>query len=84
MPRLLEWTELRGSLHNHSTWSDGRQSLEEIVAAMQELGCAYWAVTDHSNSSFVAHGLDPARLREQLRAMRAECGLAAEGLDFRC
>jgi DNA polymerase (family 10) len=84
VPRLLEWTELRGSLHNHSNWSDGRQSLEEIVAAMQELGCAYWAVTDHSKSSFVAHGLDPARLREQLRAIAAlNATLAAEGNDFR-
>ena len=84
VPRLLEWTELRGSLHNHSNWSDGRQSLEEIVAAMQELGCAYWAVTDHSKSSFVAHGLDPARLREQLRAIAAlNASLAAEGNDFR-
>ena len=84
VPRLLEWTELRGSLHNHSTWSDGRQSLEEIVAGMQELGCAYWAVTDHSKSSFVAHGLDPARLREQLRAIAVlNAALAAEGNDFR-
>jgi DNA polymerase (family X) len=71
LPRLLEWTELRGSLHNHSNWSDGRQTLEEIAAYMSELGCEYWGITDHSRSSFVAHGLDEARLRDQQRAVAA-------------
>jgi DNA polymerase (family X) len=65
-PRLLEWTHLKGSLHNHSNWSDGRGSLEEIARAMHDLGCAYWAITDHSKSSFQANGLQPARLRQQL------------------
>jgi DNA polymerase (family 10) len=84
LPRLLEWTELRGSLHNHSTWSDGRQSLEQIVTEMEELGCEYWAVTDHSKSSFVAHGLDRGRLEEQLRAVaEVNAKLAAEGREFR-
>jgi DNA polymerase (family 10) len=84
VPRLLEWTELRGSLHNHSTWSDGRQSLEQIAAEMQELGCEYWAITDHSKSSFVAHGLDPARLQEQQQAIGAvNAKLAADGCEFR-
>ncbi|HVU99847.1 MAG TPA: helix-hairpin-helix domain-containing protein, partial [Verrucomicrobiae bacterium] len=45
IPRLIEWTDLKGSLHNHSTWSDGRQSPKEIGRAMQELGLAYWAIT---------------------------------------
>ncbi len=84
LPRLLEWTELRGSLHNHSNWSDGRQTLEQIVHEMQELGCDYWAVTDHSRSSFVAHGLDTERLRQQLRAIADwNASLAAAGRDFR-
>jgi len=42
VPRLVEWTDLRGSLHNHSNWSDGRDTLEEIAAYMIELGCDYW------------------------------------------
>ena len=70
LPRLLEWTELRGSLHNHSNWSDGRGSLAEIAQAMRDLGCAYWAITDHSRSSFQAHGLEPERLRRQLAEIR--------------
>ena len=84
LPRLLEWTDLRGSLHNHSNWSDGHQTLEQIAAAVQELGCGYWAVTDHSKSSFVAHGLDAVRVRQQLRAIAdLNAGLEAEGNDFR-
>jgi len=83
-PRLLEWTELKGSLHNHSNWSDGRQTLEEIAAMARGLGCGYWAITDHSRSSFVANGLDEPRLRQQLEALaRVNESLAAEGEDFR-
>jgi DNA polymerase (family 10) len=84
IPRLLEWTQLKGSLHNHSNWSDGHCSLEEIAGYMQELGCAYWAITDHSKSSFQANGLQPERLRQQIGAIRAlNEKLAAEGADFR-
>src|SRR5688572_15790460 len=61
LPRLLEWTELKGSLHNHSCWSDGHNRLEEIAEFMQELGCAYWAITDHSKASFQANGLQEDR-----------------------
>jgi DNA polymerase (family 10) len=84
LPRLVEWTDLRGSLHNHSTWSDGHQSLEEVAAYAQELGCAYWAVTDHSRSSFQAHGLEPARLRDQIKAIKElNEKLADDGSEFR-
>jgi DNA polymerase (family 10) len=83
IPRLLEWTQLRGSLHNHSNWSDGRGSLEEIAAFMRELGCAYWAITDHSKSSFQANGLTAERLRQQIGEIQALNGkLADEGGDF--
>lgn len=84
LPRLLEWTELRGSLHNHSNWSDGHGSLEDIARHMSELGCAYWAITDHSKSSFQAHGLEPSRVRQQLKEIKdLNRRLADEGLDFR-
>ncbi len=82
--RQLEWTDLKGSLHNHSNWSDGRHTLEDIAEYMQELGCAYWAITDHSKSSFQAHGLEPERLREQIKAVRKiNERLADEGSEFR-
>jgi DNA polymerase (family 10) len=82
--RLLEWTDLKGSLHNHSTWSDGRQAPEDIAKSMSELGLAYWGVTDHSQSSFQANGLDPARLRRQLKEIQQiNQRLADEGSEFR-
>lgn len=84
LPKLIEWTDLRGSLHNHSTWSDGHHRLEDIAAYAQELGCDYWAVTDHSKSSFQAHGLDAARLRDQIKAIQQHNQkLAEDGADFR-
>lgn len=66
LPRLLEWTDLKGSLHNHSDWSDGKQTLEQVAEAAVECGFAYWAVTDHSRSSYIANGLDEDRLAKQL------------------
>jgi DNA polymerase (family X) len=84
LPRLLEWTDLKGSLHNHSTWSDGHQRPEEIAKAMQELGLAYWGVTDHSKSSFQANGLDVARVRQQLKEIASiNARLADKGSAFR-
>ena len=84
LPRLIEWTDLKGSLHNHSTWSDGHQCPEEIAKAMRELGLAYWGITDHSKSSFQANGLDATRVRQQLKEIAAiNATLAKEGTDFR-
>jgi DNA polymerase (family 10) len=84
IPRLIEWTDLRGSLHNHSNWSDGHNPLEEIVAYMQALGCEYWAITDHSKASWQANGLDAERLRRQIKEIREiNQRLESEGADFR-
>ena len=84
LPRLIEWTDLKGALHNHSTWSDGHNRLEEIAEYMEELGLAYWAITDHSKSSFQAKGLDAKRVREQIKEIKKINGqLAERGSDFR-
>ena len=84
IPRLIEWTDLKGSLHNHSDWSDGRESLEEIAEHMNGLGCAYWAITDHSKASFQANGLDPSRIKKQIKAIaEANQKLEDGGKDFR-
>jgi DNA polymerase (family 10) len=84
LPNLIEWTDLRGSLHNHSTWSDGHEPIEEIAEKAKELGLAYWAITDHSKSSFQAHGLEPARVREQLKIIAdLNQKLADAGSEFR-
>lgn len=84
LPKLIEWTDLKGALHNHSTWSDGRNSLEEIAGHMEDLGLEYWAITDHSKSSFQANGLGATRLRQQiLEIKRVNEKLAARGSRFR-
>jgi DNA polymerase (family 10) len=84
LPKLIEWTNLKGALHNHSNWSDGRNTLKEIAAYMEDLGLQYWAITDHSKSSFQANGLDVKRLREQrLEIARINEEIAARGSGFR-
>jgi DNA polymerase (family X) len=84
LPKLIVWTDLRGALHNHSTWSDGHNTLEEIARFMDDLGLEYWAITDHSKSSFQANGLDAKRLRAQIKAIKSiNEGLEARGNDFR-
>ncbi|MBI3852998.1 MAG: DNA polymerase/3'-5' exonuclease PolX [Verrucomicrobia bacterium] len=84
LPKLIEWTDLRGALHNHSTWSDGHNRTEEIAKFMENLGLEYWAITDHSKSSFQANGLDAKRVREQLKEIKKiNDRLAERGSDFR-
>ncbi len=84
LPRLIEWADLKGALHNHSNWSDGHNTLEEIAEFMDGLGLEYWAITDHSQSSFQANGLDALRLRQQLAEVkRINARLADEGRSFR-
>lgn len=84
IPRLVEWTDLKGSLHNHSTWSDGHQHPVDIARCMSDLGLSYWAVTDHSGSSVQANGLNADRLRKQLKEIAlVNAELEGEGSDFR-
>ncbi|HEY1771036.1 MAG TPA: DNA polymerase/3'-5' exonuclease PolX [Chthoniobacterales bacterium] len=97
LPRLLEPENLRGTFHCHTSASDGRNSLEEMAAAAQDLGLQYLGIADHSRSSIQAGGLDQARLRAQGAAIRklnksfdgfrlfagVECDILRDGsLDF--
>jgi DNA polymerase (family 10) len=84
LPKLVEWSDLKGALHNHSNWSDGHNTLEEIAEFMDGLGLEYWAITDHSKASFQANGLDATRLREQIQEIGAlNKKFADDGRDFR-
>jgi DNA polymerase (family X) len=65
LPRLVEVADVKGDLHAHTTATDGRNSLEDMVAAAQALGFEYLAITEHSRRQAMAHGLDPERLRRQ-------------------
>ncbi len=69
LPRLLELDDLRGDLHMHTTATDGRASLSDMVAAAKKRGYSYIAITDHSKRVTMAHGLDAKRLREHWRAI---------------
>ena len=71
LPELLELEDLKGCFHNHTTASDGRNTLEEIAAEADKRGWQYLGVADHSKSSFQANGLDEARLEKQVQAIRA-------------
>ena len=70
LPDLVEFTDLRGDLHAHTDWSDGRHTLQEMVNAAKAQGLEYFAITDHSVSSVVANGLDQKRLLEQVKQVR--------------
>lgn len=62
---LLSLEDIRGDLHMHTTWSDGAQSLEEMVKKVKSMGYSYMAITDHSKYLRVANGLNEERLRKQ-------------------
>ena len=65
IPRLVEWTQLRGTFHCHTTASDGKNTLAEMADEAHELGLDYLGIADHSKASFQANGLDEQRLAEQ-------------------
>ncbi len=65
LPTLLAPSDIRGLFHVHSTWSDGKATLEEIFRRAVELGHAYIGITDHSPAAAYASGLSSERVREQ-------------------
>jgi DNA polymerase (family X) len=69
LPELVSTADIRGDLHVHTDWSDGRDSLEAMVSAAEALGYEYVAITDHSASALVARGLDADRLERQRAAI---------------
>jgi DNA polymerase (family 10) len=71
LPRLIEPEDLRGAFHNHTTASDGRNTLLEMIGAAQDLGWEYFGLADHSKSSFQANGLSEERLLAQVEEIRA-------------
>src|SRR5699024_9947515 len=62
---LVNQKDIRGDLHMHTTWSDGAQSVEEMVQQAQRKGYEFIAITDHSKFLRVADGLNETRLRKQ-------------------
>jgi DNA polymerase (family 10) len=65
LPHLLEADDIKGVFHNHTTYSDGTNSVEEMARAAKALGLKYLGLADHSQSLTVANGLSPQRVRQQ-------------------
>lgn len=98
LPNFVEFADLRGAFHNHTTASDGRNTLVEMVSAAQALGWEYLGIADHSKSSVQAKGLTEERVLQQVQEIRAlnasgrfktqvfsgtECDILPDGrLDF--
>ncbi|MBM3946211.1 MAG: DNA polymerase/3'-5' exonuclease PolX [SAR202 cluster bacterium] len=70
LPRLLELGDLKGDLHVHSDWTDGRDPIEVMLAAAKARGYEYVALTDHSVGRGIANGLSVERLRGQRTFVR--------------
>ena len=97
LPRLIEWTDLCGAFHCHTTASDGKNTLREMALAAKEWGLDYLGIADHSKSSYQANGLTEERLLQQQEEIQqlnkelapfrlftgTECDILKEGsLDF--
>ncbi len=70
LPDLVEVSDIRGDLHVHTNWSDGRGTIESMAEAAIELGYEYLVFCDHSGSLKVANGLSPERLKGKIQAVR--------------
>ncbi len=65
LPELIQLEDMRGDLQMHSTWSDGKNSIEEMLEGCVAKGYEYFAMTDHSKALAMTGGLDAKRLRQQ-------------------
>lgn len=93
LPTLLEWDDLRGDLHMHTTASDGKVDAEAMAAAARDAGLDYVVITDHSPALAMVNGLDNRRALEHADHVRAldrrvkgirvlagiECDILADG-----
>lgn len=97
LPRLVELSDLTGTFHNHTTWSDGSNSVEEMARAAKAMGLKYLGLADHSPALVITNGLTPDRVRAQHKEIDAvnaklkgfrifkgiECDILADGsLDY--
>ena len=75
LPHLVSAEHIRGDLHMHSTWSDGRNTVADMVSASRQLGYEYVAITDHSERAWSSRTLsasDIGKQRDEIDALRAK------------
>ncbi len=78
LPELMALDDVRGDLQMHSTWSDGKNSIEEMLDGCLARGYEYFAITDHSKALAMTGGLDAVRLREQWEEIEEIAGRRKE------
>jgi DNA polymerase (family X) len=75
LPKLVELAEVKGDLHSHTTYSDGRDTLEQMALAARERGYAYLAITDHPRGTLAEQNLEIDALNERLKPFRLLKGI---------
>ena len=70
LPNLVQLKDIKGDLHLHTRWSDGSNTIEQMIEAALKLGYQYIAITDHSKSDIIANGMDEKRLEKYISAVR--------------
>jgi len=98
LPKLVGYDDILGDFHVHSNWSDGSNSIEEIVQVAKNLGYRFVCITDHSQSLRVANGLSESRVDKKIKKIQelnkknsdfkiycgTECDIKADGtMDYR-
>lgn len=78
IPNLIKLEDIKGDLHCHSTYSDGKNSIEEMALKARELGYEYIVITDHSPNLQVAHGLEPKRVLQKIEEIK----VVSKKIDF--
>lgn len=84
LPRLIRLEDIRGELHGHTTYSDGKASVAEMAEAARARGYQYWNASDHSVGLGIVQGVDDEKLRRQAVEIAAvNRGYTEAGIDFR-
>ncbi|KYK24053.1 hypothetical protein AYK25_01820 [Thermoplasmatales archaeon SM1-50] len=70
LPHLVDYHEITGDFHVHSSWSDGSDSIETIASAAQRRGYVFIGITDHSQSLKIANGLDQEKIQKKINEIK--------------
>ena len=80
LDNIIQFKDLKGCLHNHSLYSDGNNTIQEMAEQCQTMGYEYFGISDHSKSAFYANGLYEDRIEQQHKEID---GLNAQLNDFK-